>query len=195
MEDDRVEFRKTYYKNDLRKEILKQEFDKNKIFTTSDNLTEEEKIYKERVDVADEEKELKSDLLATIKAKRAIIKIADNETPKKNEYKSLEKVKEKYESFFEEEEVGTKKEIEEKLNEIDDVQEYISEELNVNRNRYKSLKEIILSTESVLKRKRDPEILSDDEESISSKKSRLSISDYIDNLPKDYNPLDDIGDD
>lgn len=195
MEDDRVEFRKTYYKNDLRKEILKQEFDKNKIFTTSDNLTEEEKIYKERVDVADEEKELKSDLLATIKAKRAIIKIADNETPKKNEYKSLEKVKEKYESFFEEEEVGTKKEIEEKLNEIDDVQEYISEELNVNRNRYKSLKEIKLSTESVLKRKRDPEILSDDEESISSKKSRLSISDYIDNLPKDYNPLDDIGDD
>lgn len=91
MEDDRVEFRKTYYKNDLRKEILKQEFDKNKIFTTSDNLTEEEKIYKERVDVADEEKELKSDLLATIKAKRAIIKIADNETPKKMNIKVLKK--------------------------------------------------------------------------------------------------------
>lgn len=81
----KIVHRKTYFKNDFRKEGLKYEFNKNKIFTNTDNLTKEEKIYKERVDISDEKRELKYDLLSVIKGKMAILKISQNKIPKKNE--------------------------------------------------------------------------------------------------------------
>lgn len=48
----------------------------------------------------------------------------------------------KYESFFEEEEVESKKETQVMIQEMDDVKSYISEELEVNRKQSNSLKEL-----------------------------------------------------
>lgn len=189
----KIEHRKTYFKNDLRKEILKHEFDKNKIFTSSDLLTEQEKIYKERVDISDEKKELKNDYYSVIKGKVAALKIYQNITPKKEEYVGLTKMKDKYEDFFEQEEINRKKEIKVILQELDDAKSYIEEELGANKTRSDLLKKLKFN-DSLPKRKRESEYLSDDE-STTSKKSRFSTNDYIDNLPKDYDPFEDVGSD
>ena len=173
----KVVFRKTIYK-DLRKQVLKHEFDKAKIFVNPANSTEQDEIFRERVDLSDENKELRNDFSSVSKGKSAASKISQNVTPESYEFKSFEYKKQK---------------INQLLKNLNEVRNYISEELKINESRSGFLKKIKPISEE--KGKRKLEYSSEDEESSSSKKSRLSPSDYVDSLPKDYDPFDDVGTD
>jgi len=125
-----------------------------------------------------------------MKGETAVNKIHKNETPKFNEFRAFSFIKKKYNDFFEEDVDTTQP-----LEELQDVKRYVSDELKNNFLRSKKLKTIMGKSAHALEHKRKAESpVSSDEESTSSKKSRLSPSDYIDDLPTDYNPLDDIGD-
>jgi hypothetical protein len=184
-EDDDIEQevvpRKTHY-NELRKEVLKSEFDKNKIFT-SNELTSEDKIMRDKVDMIDEWKELKNDYKLVNKAMKAVETMSEGKVPKASDYKAYATITDKYEAFFDEKEIGSNKDYEEEKQSVKDLKGYIFEELGANKTRKKEIEEI-----TSLKRKYD-----DSEASSSSK--RTITNDYIDSLPKDYNPFDDIGDD
>lgn len=184
-----VVFRKTYH-SDLRIQTVKYLFDINKTFTTPHDLSRQDKRFRDRVDMSDEKKELVSDLNKIIKGETAVNKIHHNETPRFNEFRAFTYIKNKYREFFEDDVDTTQP-----LEELQDVKKYVSEELKNNFLRSKKLKTIMGQSANALEHKRKAESpVSSDEESTSSKKSRLSPSDYIDDLPTDYNPLDDIGD-
>jgi hypothetical protein len=186
---EKVEYRKTYY-SDLRKQTVKFFFDTKKTFTVPDNLSEQDESLRERVDLSDEKRELMSDFSNIMKGKTAVAKINHNVTPKHNEFKAFSLIKNKYREFFDEDVDSSQP-----LQELDDVKDYISGELKNNVLRHKKLKNITSQSRiTVINKRKADDVVNSDEESTSSKKSRQSPSDYIDNLPVDHNPLDDIGD-
>jgi hypothetical protein len=184
-----VVFRKTYHSN-LRIQTVKYLFDINKIFTTPYNLSEQDKKFRDRVDMSDEKKELVSDFNKIIKGETAVKKMHHNETPRFSEFRAFTYIKNKYKEFFEDDVDTTQP-----LEELQDVKNYVSEELKNNFLLSKKLKTTMGQSAKALEHKRKAESpVSSDDESTPSKKSRLSPSDYIDDLPADYNPLDDLGD-
>jgi len=182
----KVEHKRTFY-SDIRKQTIKYLFDINKIFTVPDNLTEQDENFKERVNLSDEKKELVSDLKKVKKGKIAIDKVYHNVTPKPNEFKAFKFIKDKYQDFFDDDIEST-----EPAQELNDLSNYISGELRNNHIRHKKLKNIMGQHGKTLENKRKLEtVVSSDEESTSSKKSRQTPGEFIDDLPTDHNPFDD----
>jgi cysteinyl-tRNA synthetase len=187
--EEQVVFRKTHHSN-LRIQTVKYLFDINKTFTMPHNLSKQDERFRDRVDMSDEKKELVSDLDKIIKGETAVNKIHQNETPRFNEFRAFTFIKNKYKECFEDDVDTTQP-----LEELQDVKKYVSEELKNNLLRSKKLKTIIGQSANALEHKRKAESpVSSDDESTTSKKSRLSPSDYIESLPTDHNPFDDIGD-
>lgn len=229
-----VYLKKTVYKNDLRKQVLKQSFD-NKVFGQKNVFTGRDKLLQERVDVHDEHKQLSHDLKSADGAMKAAIDMSIGRIPKKKDFDSYRQTTENYNSFFDQDPI-------ENQTQILDVKHYISEELKVNEARAKILKEKCNTKSDVRPLKRKLDDVSDTEESERSTKSmsidkespksmsvdlespksisehaeseknssqlpesdkvnRQSVqssgtpSDYIDSLPVDHNPFDDIGSD
>jgi hypothetical protein len=187
-----VVYRKTLYK-ELRKEVLKNQFDKNKIFNISEDSTLEENIMRDKVDIADERKQLINDGKLINKAISAVQKMSEGKIPISSEYKAYSTIKNKYDTFFDDEDIGANKNFEEDKGSLDNVKEYVSDELKANRSRKKEIESISFEeTKSTKRNFEDTESLSS---SSSSSKKIKTTNDYIDSLPKDYNPFDDIGDD
>jgi hypothetical protein len=192
-EEQEVVFRKIHY-NELRKEVLKNEFDKNKIHTLSDNFSEEDKILREKVDIADERKELKYDLKLVNKAELAVDKMSEGKVPASSEYKAFCTIENKYDTFFEEKEIGDNINYNERKESISSVKEYVVGELKANSQRKKEFSSFELLNETQPTKRK---FIEDDESEMSSPKrvESQSPSDYIDSLPQEYNPFDDISND
>lgn len=197
----------------------------NQIKKKLDTIKEKGKQLQEESD------DLKSDREMTKVHRLALVKKENNQTVNEEENNAISDIKENYFSYFDEPlsesdpEVETSPEYKERK-QLNQVVEYINQELKNNRNEMEKLKiqwdktkkiyktlEGLSNTKSIaesstsVNKASEPTSQSEpsdkanelttQSEQLNKQNAQINqnTSDYIDNLPKQYNPLDDLGDD
>ena len=127
----------------------------------------------------------------------ALVKRENNQTLNAREEEAMAITKIKYPTIFDTEvlesdpEVETSPEYKERK-QVKDVIEHVREEITFNKNEINEIEEKLAETDN--KRKTLEEKLTNTKSKESAEINKTP-SDYIDDLPSDYNPLDDLGND
>lgn len=217
-------FRKVHGPISFRDMVLKKEFDK-KVGEIDNSSSKIDIIQRDMVDYIDSKKSIASDLAKIEPAKKAVEKISNNETPTKKEFTAYSHLQSQYEEHLcsdsesdsesqsssnvqsassvvnmsSEARSSIKENTPEKLN---DLKIYLNSELKSatsSSNRLKKLfNKLRVAELEENERKRKIEESTDQDNSLvlgQSKRNRQSVHDFVENIPVDYSPLDDIGND
>ena len=179
----------------LRDSVLKDEFQK-KIETIDSDSSKKDRILKKIVGCIDAKKDMEEDLTKIQPAREAIRKISNNETPLKKEFDSLCYLQKHYRAYFDDSDSDSGSESNENVNKtenkienIENLGVYLRDECKAcTKESFGYKNKLTKLTDDTSKRK-----LEESGDPESSKKTRQSVHDFVENLPTDYNPLDDIG--
>ena len=166
-----------------------------KILRKLENSSKELKQIKK--EISDELNELRYDEEVSRLHHLALVKRENNQTLNAREEEAMAITKIKYPTIFDTEvlesdpEVETSPEYKERK-QVKDVIEHVREEITFNKNEINEIEEKLAETDN--KRKTLEEKLTNTKSKESAEINKTP-SDYIDDLPSDYNPLDDLGND
>lgn len=168
--------------------LIKHIFYKNKILKTWD--TSDEEALKQWVIKTDIIKELDKDIESIDKAKAAIDGLVNRKKPKDSDIETYRGLRKKYRDIFKQnnEELENPNHEDVLINDslsLDEINETIDDRKRIlSRKYYQSIIEIFNSSErGVIVRPTSGGLY----------KSKTLTSDFIENLPQEYNPFDDMG--
>lgn len=189
----------------LKDSVLKKEL-KKRIQDIDNNSSKEDIVQKEIVDLIEAKKDIKSDIEKVVEATKAIEKISNNETPKKTEFSAYSYIRDQYSEFFNidlnsDSESEAQESKQDETENLANLKDYLSSEFTASTSELKKLKKdfselsVKDSTDVSVQGETTKRKFEESGEEGPSKKSNQGVHDFVENLPTDYNPLDDVSSD